>query len=184
MKDREEFSRSDPDARYKVFWLYAFKWFVPVSCIVAGLFLTTQKFAMLMNYDPNVIGNPLFSLKNGGRIYNVYNPLYPVFGLFRYSFNETYSYYFFQAGPPVFISLVSAAIIFVMSSIVLASHQKNQHIHGTARWANKKDLKKFGMLQDGAITPLGLKTIRTPVSSIPLALLLASATDIFRLEIV
>ena len=38
-----------------------------------------------------------------------------------------------------------------------------------------KLLEGFGMLQNGAITPLGLKAIRTPVSSIPLALLLASA---------
>ena len=37
-------------------------------------------------------------------------------------------------------------------------------------------LEKFGMLQEGAITELGLKAIRTPVSSIPLALLLASAS--------
>ena len=36
-------------------------------------------------------------------------------------------------------------------------------------------LEKFGLLQGGAITELGLKAIRTPVSSIPLALLLASA---------
>ena len=36
-------------------------------------------------------------------------------------------------------------------------------------------LEKFGMLQDGAITELGLKAIRTPISSIPLAQLLASA---------
>ncbi len=36
-------------------------------------------------------------------------------------------------------------------------------------------LEKFGMLQDSAITELGLKAIRTPISSIPLALLLASA---------
>ncbi len=36
-------------------------------------------------------------------------------------------------------------------------------------------LLNFGMLQDGAITELGLRAIRTPVSSIPLALLLASA---------
>lgn len=38
-----------------------------------------------------------------------------------------------------------------------------------------KLLEDFGMLSDGAITPLGLKAIRTPVSSIPLALLLATA---------
>ena len=38
-----------------------------------------------------------------------------------------------------------------------------------------KLLEGFEMLKDGAITELGLKAIRTPVSSIPLALLLASA---------
>ena len=38
-----------------------------------------------------------------------------------------------------------------------------------------KMLEDFGMLHEGHITELGLKAIRTPVSSIPLALLLASA---------
>ena len=38
-------------------------------------------------------------------------------------------------------------------------------------------LENFGMLQNGKITELGLKAIRTPVSSIPLALLLASAKN-------
>ena len=42
--------------------------------------------------------------------------------------------------------------------------------------AATKLLEGFGMLQEGAITELGLKAIRTPVSSIPLALLLASAS--------
>jgi len=37
-------------------------------------------------------------------------------------------------------------------------------------------LEKFGMLKGGSITELGLKAIRTPVSSIPLALLLASSS--------
>lgn len=41
--------------------------------------------------------------------------------------------------------------------------------------AATKLLEGFGMLKDGAITELGLKAIRTPVSNIPLALLLASA---------
>ncbi|OWV02275.1 ATP-dependent helicase C-terminal domain-containing protein [Fibrobacter sp. UWR2] len=45
----------------------------------------------------------------------------------------------------------------------------------TREIAATKLLEGFGMLQDGAITPLGLKAIRTPVSSIPLALLLATA---------
>ncbi|WP_297947950.1 ATP-dependent helicase C-terminal domain-containing protein [uncultured Fibrobacter sp.] len=41
--------------------------------------------------------------------------------------------------------------------------------------AATKLLEGFGMLKEGSITELGLKAIRTPVSSIPLALLLASA---------
>jgi HrpA-like RNA helicase len=41
--------------------------------------------------------------------------------------------------------------------------------------AATKLLEGFGMLKDGAITELGFKAIRTPISSIPLALLLASA---------
>lgn len=41
--------------------------------------------------------------------------------------------------------------------------------------AATKLLEGFGMLNGGAITELGLKAIRTPVSSIPLALLLATA---------
>lgn len=43
--------------------------------------------------------------------------------------------------------------------------------------AATKLLEGFGMLKDGVITELGLRAIRTPVSSIPLALLLATAND-------
>lgn len=45
----------------------------------------------------------------------------------------------------------------------------------TREQAATKLLEGFGMLKDGAITELGLRAIRTPVSSIPLALLLATA---------
>lgn len=38
-------------------------------------------------------------------------------------------------------------------------------------------LEKFGMLQDGCITELGKRAIQTPISNIPLALILAKATS-------
>ncbi|MBR7065065.1 MAG: type IV secretory system conjugative DNA transfer family protein, partial [Treponema sp.] len=107
-------------------------------------FITTQKFAPLMNYDPNVIGNPLFVFKNG---YRLYNPLIFILGMIKYAFNDVYSYYFFQAIPPTFFGLVIAVILFVMTKLLLVAHQKNQHIHGTARWATVKDLKNYGLLQ-------------------------------------
>lgn len=144
MKDKEEFIRTDPDAAHKVYWLAVLNWIVPILCILTGLILTTQKFAVLMNHDYSVIGRPLFIL-NGS--YRVYNPLIFILGMFKYAFDDVYSYYFFQAAPAVFIGLVVAVLLFLITSIIVSAHQKNQHIHGTARWATRKDLEKFGMLQ-------------------------------------
>ena len=144
MKDKEEFIRTDPDAAHKVYWLAVLNWIVPILCILAGLVLTTQKFAVLMNHDYDVIGRPLFIL-NGA--YRVYNPLIFILGMFKYAFDDVYSYYFFQAAPAAFIGLVVAVLLFLITSIIVSAHQKNQHIHGTARWATRKDLEKFGMLQ-------------------------------------
>ena len=144
MKDKEEFARGDPDSSGRVFWLAALNWIVPILCVLVGLFISTQKFAPLMNYDPRVIGRPLLILKNG---YRIYNPLVFVLGMFKFAFNDVYSYYFFQAVPPAFFGLVLAVLLFVVTSIIVSAHQKNQHIHGTARWATRKDLENYGMLQ-------------------------------------
>lgn len=148
LKDKEEFSRGDPDCRSRVYWLVALNWIVPILSILIGLFITTQKFAPLMNYDPAVIGRPLFVLRNG---YRIYSPLMFLLGMFKYAFNDVYSYYFFQAVPAAFFGLVLAVLIFVITSIIVSAHQKNQHIHGTARWATRKDLEMFGMIQERGV---------------------------------
>lgn len=144
LKDKEEFSRRDPDSHHKGYWLAVLNWVIPILCVIIGVFITTQKFAPLMNYDESVIGEPIFVLKNG---YRLYNPLVFLLGMFKYAFNDVYSYYFFQAIPATFIGLALAILIFVFTSIIVSAHQKNQHIHGTSRWATVKDLKNFGMLQ-------------------------------------
>lgn len=144
MKDKEEFARGDPDSSGRVFWLAALNWIVPILCVLVGLFISTQKFAPLMNYDPRVIGRPLLVLKSG---YRIYNPLVFVLGMFKFAFNDVYSYYFFQAVPAAFFGLVLAVLLFVVTSIIVSAHQRNQHIHGTARWATRKDLENYGMLQ-------------------------------------
>ena len=144
MKEKEEFSRLDPDSSKSFYWLAALNWLVPICLVITGLVITTQKFAPLMNYDPRVVGNPVFIFENG---YRVYNPLIFIIGMMKFAFNEEYSYYFFQAIPATFICLSLAVILFVITSILVSAHQKNQHIHGTARYATRKDLKNYGMLQ-------------------------------------
>ena len=148
MKEKEEFSRLDPDSSHKIYWLAILNWLVPIILVITGLFITTQKFAPMMNYDPEVIGDPLFTFKNG---YRVYNPLVFLIGMLKYAFNDTYSYYFFKAIPATFICLVSAVMLFILTSIFVNAHQKNQHIHGTARFATRKDLKNYGMLQQHGV---------------------------------
>lgn len=148
MKEKEEFSRLDPDSSHKIYWLAILNWLVPICLVITGLIITTQKFAPMMNYDPEVIGDPIFTFKSG---YRVYNPLIFLIGMMKYAFNDTYSYYFFKAIPATFICLVSAILLFVLTSIFVNSHQKNQHIHGTARFATRKDLKNYGMLQQHGV---------------------------------
>ena len=143
MKDIEEFSREDPERKHTYLWLPIFRWVVPVVIICVGLFNATQNFARLVDYNESVVGKPLFLRPDRT---GIYNPLVFLLGIIKFSFDEVYSALVMQVMPTVFISLGLAVIVFVVCSILLSAHQHNQHIHGTARWATKKDLKKNGLL--------------------------------------
>nr|WP_318707444.1 type IV secretory system conjugative DNA transfer family protein [uncultured Treponema sp.] len=143
-KKKEEFSRDDPKSYGHYYILRALNWLVPIFVVVVGLFITTQKFAPMMNYDERVIGKPLIVLKSG---YRLYNPGVFLLGVFKYAFNEEYSNYFFNAFPPTGISFIIAFFLYFVTALILNSHQKNQNVHGTARWGALKDLKDLGHLQ-------------------------------------
>lgn len=143
-KKKEEFSRDDPKSYGHYYILRALNWLVPILVVVVGLFITTQKFAPMMNYDERVIGKPLIVLKSG---YRLYNPGVFLLGVFKYAFNEGYSNYFFKAFPSTGISFIIAFFLYFVTALILNSHQKNQNVHGTARWGNLKDLKALGHLQ-------------------------------------
>ena len=76
---------------------------------------------------------------------------------------------------PSELLLQKAALEFGIRNSELGIIQLPTAIPEVRAQAATKLLEGFGMLKDGAITELGLKAIRTPISSIPLALLLASA---------
>ena len=143
-RKKEEFSRDDPKSYGHYYILRALNWLVPICVVAVGLFITTQKFAPMMNYDERVIGKPLIVLKNG---YRLYNPGIFLLGVFKYAFNEAYSSYFFKAFPPTGISFIIAFLLYFITALILNSHQKNQNVYGTARWGTKKDLKEVGHLQ-------------------------------------
>lgn len=143
-KKKEEFSRDDPKSYGHYYLLRALNWLIPICIVAAGLFITTQKFAQMMNYDESVVGKPLAVFKSG---YRLYNPGVFLLGVFKYAFNEGYSNYFFKAFSPAGISFIIAFFLYFVAALILNSHQKNQNVYGTARWGNLKDLKELGHLQ-------------------------------------
>ncbi len=87
-KKKEEFVRDDPKSYSKYYLLRALNWIVPICIVIIGLFISTQKFAALMNYDERVVGKPLKILLTG---YRLYNPLVFLLGVFKYAFVEGYT---------------------------------------------------------------------------------------------
>ncbi len=144
MKESEEFTRGDPDRSRKFFLGSVAGIIVPLICVAAGMFMSTQLFAAYMNYDPDVIGQPLKVLPNG---YRIYNPVYFILSAIKYFADEDFSDYLFRSAPPIIIGFAAALMIYMLRGVLLTGHQKNQHIYGTARWARKKDLIKFGLMQ-------------------------------------
>ena len=144
LEKKEEFSREDPKSYGHYYVLRVLNWLVPICIVTIGLFITTQKFAPMMNYDERVIGKPIFVFSSG---YRIYNPGVFLLGVFKYAFIEGYSDYFFKAFSPTGISFIIAFFLYFITALILNSHQKNQNVHGTARWANVKDLKALGHLQ-------------------------------------
>lgn len=141
---KEEFVRSDPKSYGKYYLLRALNWIVPICIVVTGLFISTQKFAGMMNYDERVVGKPLKILLTG---YRLYNPLVFLLGVFKYAFDKGYTDYFYKAMPPIGVSFAISILIHFTTSLILNSHQKKQNVYGTARWGTKDDLKKVGHLQ-------------------------------------
>lgn len=106
--------------------------------------MSTQLFAAYMNYDPSVVGDPLYVLKDG---YRIYNPVYFLLSSIKYITSEDYADYVFKSLPPAIIGIAVAVLLYLFKGFFIAGHQKNQHIYGTARWAKLRDLLKFGLLQ-------------------------------------
>ena len=143
-KKKEEFVRDDPKSYSKYYLLRALNWIIPICIVIIGLFISTQKFAAMMNYDERVVGKPLKILLTG---YRLYNPLVFLLGVFKYAFVEGYTDYFYKALPPIGVSFAISVLIHFTTSLIFNSHQKNQNVYGTARWGTKKDLKEVGHLQ-------------------------------------
>lgn len=106
-----------------------------VASIVGGLQASTQLFAHDFAFQ-NVLGANI-------------NHIYPPWGILQWAnkWHDQYPSAFGKAGSVGVLFSSTALIGLVLTKVVLANSSKvNKYLHGSARWANIKDIQSAGLL--------------------------------------
>jgi len=148
-KNKNEFLRGKPkdakDEQAFNFWIKVFTFFV----IFIGIWIGTQRFCYLVGYDPGWVGYPFHVIRlfNDKFVLPLYNPFLIFYWALMY-FKRTEIHYTLNHGFKLtgWISF-SAVMFYFLIEFVLMKYLA-QNIFGTARWGNKRDLEKAGLLQN------------------------------------
>ena len=118
------------------FWRIA----IPLLLLVLGWFISAQVFAESMNGDTRICGVP----KTWGER-KVYSIFVYVAACLKYIFNEDFQPYIFASMIPMIVCTVAGLLFVFIWGIVRTMNARARTLHGTARWARKKDLKLNGL---------------------------------------
>lgn len=118
------------------FWRVA----IPLLLFVLGWFLAAQVFAESMNGDTRICGVP--KMLGERKIYSIF--VY-VAACLKYIFNEDFQPYIFASMIPMIVCTVAGLLFVFVWGIVRTMNARARTLHGTARWARKKDLKLNGL---------------------------------------
>lgn len=153
---KNEFFREDPKKSSRKLIYDLTNLIIPVLILIIGIFLSTQKFAEIMGYNPRYCESPIYILKHGiGKYppgYPIFNPIVILVTMFTNPFDHLVQDAIGQASIPGTICAVIAVFTWLTISIIRSrGFNKNEHLYGTARWGTKKDLKKFGLCEDHGV---------------------------------
>jgi type IV secretion system protein VirD4 len=119
---------------------------VTLLAVFTGVWLATQRFAKIIGYDPALVGNPFYVIQFKKIIYPLFKPLLILYWSLIYfkrvQLHETLYYSWKIAGQ---VSISAVVFYFLVEFVIMKFTAQN--IFGTARWADKKDLKKANLLQ-------------------------------------
>lgn len=118
------------------FWRIA----IPLLLLVLGWLISAQVFAESMNGDTRICGVP----KTWGER-KVYSIFVYVAACLKYIFNEDFQPYIFASMIPMIVCTVAGLLFVFVWGIVRTMNARARTLHGTARWARKKDLKLNGL---------------------------------------
>ena len=101
-----------------------------------------------MNYDRRIIGDPLIILFGKP----IFNPVFYFLGMFKYIYHEQFIPYYTGSNVYfIYFGLAALIIAFIWTMIINYINKQEGNYLGTARFANKKDLKKNGLLKKEGI---------------------------------
>jgi len=147
MSKDNEFLREKPkDAKDEQKFNFLMK-VVTIAALFFGIWAGTQRFCYLVNYEPGWVGYPFYIIKIGEKfVFPLYNPFLIFYWTLMYFKKTQIHYLMYRAYKIIGWTSISAIVFYFLIEFVLMKYLA-QNIFGTARWGNKNDLKKAGLLQ-------------------------------------
>jgi len=152
---KNEFLREKPrDAKDEQKFNFLMK-VITFVVIFIGIWAGTQRFCYLVGYDPGWVGQPFYVLQFGKKFaYPLYNPFLIFYWTLMYFKRTNIHETLYRAYKIIGYTSISAIVFYFLIEFVLMKYIA-QNIFGTARWGNKKDLEKAGLLQNKGGMVLG-----------------------------
>jgi type IV secretion system protein VirD4 len=146
MSNKNEFLREKPrDAKGEQLLSLMMK-VITFFAIFIGLWATTQRFCSSVGYDPGWVGEPFYTLRIGNFAYPLYQPFAIFYWVLIYFKRTEIHPYLYAAFKIAGYTSLSAILFYFIVEFIIIKNAVNK-IFGTARWGNKKDLEKAGLLQ-------------------------------------
>jgi type IV secretion system protein VirD4 len=84
-------------------------------------------------------------------VYPVYNPGLCFLYILAHPFDAKVQTAFYKGIIPFLISALAALLLFFIISALRGRHDKGEKLYGSARWADEKDLARFGLCQENGV---------------------------------
>jgi len=128
--------RDSKNKRHGLLWIG-----FTVFFLLAGLQTASQFFAFQFEYQANL----------GWHLYHCYAPWSIVIWAKQwYSAYPEYQPYFLKAaGLGILVSGIGLMVLALVKTLLANTARASEHLHGSARWANKQDIIAAGLLPDG-----------------------------------
>lgn len=153
MKKDNEFLRKRPAQRNRNILFDLSNLIIPIGIAVAGIIISTQVFARNVGYNPAYTDAPVFITKHKFLFidegYPFYNPGLVFLNILSNPFDKTISAVILPSLFPLLLcSGIAVGTFFAVSAIRGYGLNKNDNLYGSARWANDKDMRKAGLVEE------------------------------------